>query len=1279
MKYLDRDVRLLRWMLGVLFFVFWGGSRVWGQISLTLIPAGGQRCIGDTVYANIELPASYNFDRFDYLTIDGQVILTTPNSVPENRIIVIDQSFPCGNGFSGAGMNITAVFDYTDNMSNSFFNVAKAKTISIRCPPVVAYPLLPYCTLPGSNLLPSQYFFQSIANLTANLTITGSGLSINSANGMISGANISGNQTVSWFETGTNSCPNYSGSINVNFVAPGVSSIIYPSPKYCIPRTTPISIQSSNPSGGSFTISPNSNISISNTGTITTTNLTQPNLYQISYTPPGCYLPTTTFVELVNDSVSIACPTAVFCPGSGPTSSPLINLMPSISFGGKYSTIPALVPPALDTNNGTINTNFAPPGSYQLFYTTRNNQCNKTYQATGTIVIASSPSPIFEYSPRHICKDPGVVLPILTPPNVPTYSAPGITINATSGGITPITSLGMGGPIIVTHTIGGVCPVTDTFHVYLHDREKAGFYYGSNASATIDTVCPGDFPLLLNFKTGTTQNGTFLSLPGNGSVSFNPSGDIVGYSNPGLHQVAYQTTGQCPDRDTFSIFVKPTPSFNIQYPVHHLCRGSSTPIFQTSGSLPLGTFSCPGLNISGNTGAIYPQSSTGPEGPYIVSFATIAPECPASDTAQMWLVNPDLAQFFYGDTPTNDSAEFCSNIGVCDARYLPGTETNGVFRIFPAISQPGSGTPAVSPFGLVTFHNALGRFLVEYTTPSQLPCGSAKDTFLIIIKPAPSADIDYVEHIMCPGDLEVPILVQQSALDSFWVAPLGLLLDPDFGTIDIVSSDSLPPGQKYEITHTVSLQNGQCPDTAKVEVRIRKPYSLVTLFTDTSAYCTGDSFIMIVLNNHTPKGRWDVQPGGLAYRATLDSLIAYPSSQNIAIDYTITYLDYGYCNEDTSKLITNIPKAPTSLDYPQGELGSVTYCTNDIHNPLAPIFPDSGSFSYLSNGQDILGLNPSTGEIDLNQSEAGTYEVHYRPSTYCHEDGIDTIVVLQAPSHSSLVLQFEANTDSLCEGDNLAFSAATTPWHEIYIEGDSVGSTLSNYLLDTVYDQEHLTIRFIDNNQCYLDSSITLSVHPHPNPIILPEATTAYVTSDDIKLEMISQNPQTIFHWSVTLSDTNITLLSDSTATTPPLDDGQFENQTPDLKKKPSATITKIQYVIRSEAFGCVGEKDTVLFLLIPNDDPGIFIPGAISPNGDDKNDTWKVTWDNLNVKPEDYQIQLFNRSGGLVYTMTPLVSTWNGENLPDGVYLYILRKIDGKYERRGGLTIRREAKQRGE
>jgi len=65
-------------------------------------------------------------------------------------------------------------------------------------------------------------------------------------------------------------------------------------------------------------------------------------------------------------------------------------------------------------------------------------------------------------------------------------------------------------------------------------------------------------------------------------------------------------------------------------------------------------------------------------------------------------------------------------------------------------------------------------------------------------------------------------------------------------------------------------------------------------------------------------------------------------------------------------------------------------------------------------------------------------------------------------------------------------------------------------------------------------------------------------------------------------------------------------------------------------------------------------IPTAFSPNGDQVNDTWRISM------PSDFKVQLFDRYGATIYNGQHNVSfTWNGtmngKQLPVGVYYYLV------------------------
>jgi gliding motility-associated-like protein len=87
--------------------------------------------------------------------------------------------------------------------------------------------------------------------------------------------------------------------------------------------------------------------------------------------------------------------------------------------------------------------------------------------------------------------------------------------------------------------------------------------------------------------------------------------------------------------------------------------------------------------------------------------------------------------------------------------------------------------------------------------------------------------------------------------------------------------------------------------------------------------------------------------------------------------------------------------------------------------------------------------------------------------------------------------------------------------------------------------------------------------------------------------------------------------------------------------------------------------------------DAELQIPNTFTPNGDGFNDTWEI----LNVvNYPECKVTLFNRYGGLVFQSngysTPFDGKKNGENLPSGVYYYIIELRKGCNLITGSLSL---------
>lgn len=108
---------------------------------------------------------------------------------------------------------------------------------------------------------------------------------------------------------------------------------------------------------------------------------------------------------------------------------------------------------------------------------------------------------------------------------------------------------------------------------------------------------------------------------------------------------------------------------------------------------------------------------------------------------------------------------------------------------------------------------------------------------------------------------------------------------------------------------------------------------------------------------------------------------------------------------------------------------------------------------------------------------------------------------------------------------------------------------------------------------------------------------------------------------------------------------------------------------------GCVVERTVTIVVLTLCEEPFVFIPTGFTPNGDGKNDTFKVIGNNL----DEVYLAVYNRWGELVFeTRDPSAGwdgTYKGKRLPPDAYGFYARVkcIGGlEYSKKGNVTLLR-------
>ncbi|MEL6922507.1 MAG: T9SS type B sorting domain-containing protein, partial [Bacteroidota bacterium] len=128
---------------------------------------------------------------------------------------------------------------------------------------------------------------------------------------------------------------------------------------------------------------------------------------------------------------------------------------------------------------------------------------------------------------------------------------------------------------------------------------------------------------------------------------------------------------------------------------------------------------------------------------------------------------------------------------------------------------------------------------------------------------------------------------------------------------------------------------------------------------------------------------------------------------------------------------------------------------------------------------------------------------------------------------------------------------------------------------------------------------------------------------------------------------------------------GNSQNITVTASDVPNSVYT----VTVSTPEGCV-QVATISYPVIP---PTFDVPNAFTPNGDSRNDDFKLVYEgNVQLR----SLQVFDRWGELVYETNDIDSGWdgrqNGKDMPSDVYVYliVLDLPEGERVLSGDLTL---------
>ncbi len=324
---------------------------------------------------------------------------------------------------------------------------------------------------------------------------------------------------------------------------------------------------------------------------------------------------------------------------------------------------------------------------------------------------------------------------------------------------------------------------------------------------------------------------------------------------------------------------------------------------------------------------------------------------------------------------------------------------------------------------------------------------------------------------------------------------------------------------------------------------------------------------------------------------------------------------------------------------------------------------DKTNYSYLWNtGDTLYNL-----QVVMPRSETYTVEI-YDDINSCYDS-------VRLDMYPRMFVEFEQNQENKgcpggdCKGQLRVFASGGTGALDIEWDTPNVDPGDSSYAIGLC--EGFVGVHIYDEAGCRFDTNYWVEVWEMPEVITTPDTTT-YI-----------QDPRVMF-WYENLSEDTISLTNYFWL----LESGVSSN----LPNPVFSFNAMGEHRVRFEYTtmnGCVDSSITVITVASVE----LLVPNVMTPNSDGANDTFIIT-----IKPpeeegssrsiatapgyyqpiNDYyisnQLVIFNRWGRKVFEATDYANDWDGKNLPDGTYFYVLKcqGTQGEDIFKGAVTILR-------
>ncbi|HEY1039187.1 MAG TPA: PKD domain-containing protein [Bacteroidia bacterium] len=588
----------------------------------------------------------------------------------------------------------------------------------------------------------------------------------------------------------------------------------------------------------------------------------------------------------------------------------------------------------------------------------------------------------------------------------------------------------------------------------------------------------------------------------------------------------------------------------------------------------------------------------------------------------------------------------CANNGVVNLNgSVQGASSTGSWASNGTGSFTSGNTLLNGTYQLSSGDTALGTVQFILTATNIGTCDAESDTMIVTVTEAPQVDAGVASVSVCSNNPDVALsgIVTGSTSTGKWTTPGTGIFTPN----NVLLNTTFQPSQAdviagQTLVYLTSTNNGNClPVKDSIRVLFTpSPYvdagsNGFTCFNNPNINLSGS------ISGATTTGVWSGGTGSFSPDSSNLLTTYIPTAAEIAlgsITLTLTSTNNGMCKADSDYV---------KIDFVQSPFAN--FSANNVCLGTTTNFIDFSLQGFGSISQWLYDFGNGVTSAQANNSYTypapGSYTVKLivTSTVGCSDTAQRIIKVAPVP---------QANfTDTLtCSGlfifdhftDLTTIAAPDTIAQWYWDFGGAGASTLQNP--SNVYSNAgnyQVTLIATSNSGCTNSAVQLVNIPVKPHASFYYNTTPGFNVGATVNF-LDSSSHAVYYSW--VFGDGNLSTEINPTNI-------YFQNGT-----------FNVTHVV-SDSIGCSDTARATIIITTVSNEITQLIPNAISPNGDGKNDVWKLPFvDLLYPKAE---VEIYNVWGQKIFESVGYQSAWDGtyrgEPLPMGNYYYILNLNDPK------------------